>query len=531
MNPADLNGVVLAVALVLLAAVAAVRISTKAGLPSLLLYLAIGVALGESGVGLQFEDADLTQVVGTVALAVILAEGGFTTQWSTVRPVAPLAVVLATVGVFASVAVTTGLVYVALDVDLRTAIVLGAVASSTDAAAVFSVLRSLPVRGRLRAVVEAESGFNDPPVIILVTVVTSDAWETSGALGIAGQIGYQLAGGVVVGLLVARAGVALLARSALPASGLAPIATLAIAFLAFAVAGVGGASPLMAIYVAGLVLGNSRVPHRRTTDSFVEGLAWLAQIGLFVLLGLLASPSRLWEALPTALVVGAALTLVARPVSVALCATPFRVPWRDQAFISWAGLRGAVPIVLATIPMSVGLPGAERIFDVVFLLVVLFTLVQGPSLPWVARRTGAAVAVGARDVPIDSAPLDDLDAILLQFTVPDGSLLSGVEVQELRLPPGAVVSLLLRDGRLSVPAPRTVLRTGDHALIATARPHRELIEARLRQISEEGRLARWYAGLRTGGRSPRPVRGSPATETLDAGDSPRTSGVRDQRSE
>jgi cell volume regulation protein A len=495
MDPADLDAVVLIGAAVLLAAVAAVRLSTRAGLPSLLVYLAIGLVLGEAGLGLGFDDAELTQVLGTVALALILAEGGFSTRWSVIRPVAPLAGVLATVGVFVSVGVTTGLVWLVLDVDLRTAIVLGAVASSTDAAAVFSVLRQLPLRGRLRATVEAESGFNDPPVIILVTVVVSDAWDQGGVLAIAGQIGYQLAGGVLVGVLVALAGARLLARSALPASGLYPLATLAIAFLAFAVAGLAGASPLMAAYVAGLVLGNSRLPHRAATDSFVEGLAWLAQIGLFVLLGLLASPDRLLDALPTALVVGGALTLVARPVSVAVCATPFRMPWRDQVFVSWAGLRGAVPIVLATIPMSVGLPGAERIFDVVFLLVVLFTLLQGPTLPWVARATGAAEPVGARDLGLDSAPLEDLDAILLQFSVPPGSRLAGVEVDELRLPPGAVLSLLMRDDRLTVPTGRTVLRTGDHGLVATDRVHQDEIEVRLRAVSRDGRLARWYAAL------------------------------------
>lgn len=498
MGPDDLNLVLGIGALVVLAAAAAVRVATRAGLPSLLLYLGIGLALGESGLGLRFEDAELTQLLGNVALAVILADGGFTTRWSTVRPVAPMAAVLATVGVLISVTVTSGLVLLVLDVDLRTAIVLGAVASSTDAAAVFSVLRSMPVRGRLRSLVEAESGFNDPPVIILVTVVTSDAWESAGALSIAGQIGYQLVVGILVGVGVALAGVWLLARSALPASGLYPLATLAIAFLAFAASGLLGASPIMAIYVAGLVLGNSELPHRTTTGSFVEGMAWLAQIGLFVLLGLLASPGRLLEALPTAIVVGAALTLVARPLSVLACLTPFRVPPRDQVFISWAGLRGAVPIVLATIPMSVGLPGAERIFDVVFLLVVVFTLVQGPTLPWVARRTRATAAENPRAVELESAPLEALDATLLQFTVAPESRLAGVEVAELRLPAGAVVTLLMRDGRLFVPSPSTALRAGDHALLATDRAHVPDIEERLRMVSQDGRLAGWYAALPAG---------------------------------
>lgn len=497
MDPGDLNVALLVGSTVLIAGVAAVRLSTRAGLPTLLIYLALGVVIGESGFGLPFEDAELAQLLGTVALAMILAEGGFTTDWKVIRPVAPLAAVLATAGVAISVVVTTALVHLVLDVDLRTAILLGAVASSTDAAAVFAVLRRLPLRSRLRATVEAESGFNDPPVILLVTVVTSSAWVGSGAGagGVLLQVGYQLVAGVVVGFLVARAGVWLLVRSALPASGLYPIATLAIAFLAFAVGGVLGASAMMAIYVAGLTLGNAALPHRSTTQSFAEGLAWLAQIGLFVMLGLLASPGRLWEALPAALVVGGALTLIARPLSVVLCATPFRVPWREQAFISWAGLRGAVPIVLATIPMSVGLPGATRIFDVVFLLVVLFTLIQGPTLPWVARRTGAVREESPRELVIESAPLEGLGATLLQFSVPSGSRLAGVEVAELRLPPGSTVSLLLRGGEISAPGPTTVLRPGDHVLIAAPRAQRGAIEARLDAVSTHGRLARWSAGL------------------------------------
>lgn len=493
MEPAELNLVVLSGAGVLLVAVVAVRISSRLGLPSLLLYLGLGLLIGEAGLGLQFENADLTQVLGTLALAVILAEGGFTTDWAVIRPVAPLAGVLATVGVAISVAVTAGLVYLVLDVDLRTAILLGAVASSTDAAAVFAVLRSLPVRSRLRSTVEAESGFNDPPVIILVTVVASDAWEDASGIGLLGEIAVQLVLGVLLGALVAWLGLRVLARVALPASGLYPIATVAIAFLAFAVAGVAGGSALMAIYVAGVVLGNGALPHRGSTAGFAEGLAWLAQIGLFIMLGLLASPGRLWEALPYALVVGGALTLVARPVSVALCATPFKMPWREQAFVSWAGLRGAVPIVLATIPLSAGLPAAERIFDVVFLLVVIFTLVQGPSLPWVARAPGAAGQENPRDVVIESAPLDDLGATLVQFTVATGSRLAGVEIAELRLTPRAAVSMVLRDGAVHTPSASTSLRVGDHVLVVAPREDRRAIERRLRSVSASGRLAGWYA--------------------------------------
>lgn len=492
MNAADLNLVLLTATVTLLVGVAAVRIATRVGLPSLLLYLAIGLVIGESGIGVQFEDTNLAMVLGSLGLAVILAEGGFSTQWHVIRPVVGLAAVLATAGVAVSVAVTAGLAYLLLDVDVRVAILLGAVVSSTDAAAVFSVLRQLPLQRRLKATLEAESGFNDPPVIILVVLVTSDAWDGANALTITAQVLYQLSVGAVVGLLVARAGQWMLSRSALPSPGLYPVATLAIALLAFATAGLVGASPFLAVYVAGLWLGNSKLPHRNATAGFVEGLGWLAQIGLFIMLGLLASPGQLGEAFLPAVIVGGALLLVARPLSVLLCATPFGVPWREQAFMSWAGLRGAVPIVLATIPITVGLPSAHQIFDVVFLLVVVFTLIQGPTLPFAARRLTVIETAATREVSIDSAPLEQMDATMLQFALDLNSRLSGVSVSELRLPPGSVITLILRDGQIFVPDKDTVLRANDHLLLATSNEGRTATERRLRAISRGGRLARWY---------------------------------------
>ena len=500
MDPADLNLAVLAATGVLLAGVAAVRISSRAGLPSLLLYLGIGLGIGEAGLGLSFSDADLAQMLGTIALAVILAEGGFTTHWRDVRPTVGLAAVLATVGVAISVVVTTGIAYVLLDLDLRTAILFGAVASSTDAAAVFAVLRRLPLQQRVRSVLEAESGFNDPPVIILVTLVTSDAWIETSPAAAAGQMLWQLLVGAVIGLLVARAGQWVLARSALPAAGLYPLATLAIAGMAFGAAGLAGGSPFLAIYLAGLWLGNVELPHRNSTRGFVEGTAWLAQIGLFVLLGLLASPTRLPEALLPALIVGGALLFAARPASVLLCAIPFRVPWREQAFMSWAGLRGAVPIVLATIPITVGYPAAERVFDMVFVLVVVFTLIQGPTLPFLARRLGVVASGATRELTIESAPLDEIDATLLQFDLPKQSRLAGVSVSELRLPGDAVITLVVRGQDIFVPDTRTTLRAADRLLLATTNRNQSAVEKRLRAVSRAGRLARWRGENGTGAR-------------------------------
>src|SRR5690606_9628903 len=224
---------------------------------------------------------------------------------------------------------------------------------------------------------------------------------------------------------------------------------------------------------------------------FAEGLAWIAQISLFVLLGLLVSPSELPSAIGVAMVVGVVLLLLARPVAVAACVSWFRVGWREQVFLSWAGLRGAVPIVLATIPLSEGVAGARGLFDVVFVLVVVFTLVQGTTLRPLARLLGVAAPGEVTDLAVETAPLERMGADLLQLEIPPGSRLSGVYVDELRLPPGAAVTLVLRNGEGFVPSPQTRLRVGDSLLIVATSRARDATEARLRAISRRGRLARW----------------------------------------
>lgn len=491
MNPADLNVAVLAVTAVLLLGVAAIKITTRAGLPSLLVYLGIGLLIGEAGLGFSFDSAEVTQTLGSVALAIILAEGGLTTRMSVVRPALSLAVVLATVGVAISVTVTSLLAWLMLDIDPRTAILLGAAVSSTDAAAVFAVMRTMRLRPRTRAALEAESGFNDPPVIILVTLVVSEAWNNLNPLMAVVGFVQQMGLGLLAGVVVALGGAFVLRRLALPAAGLYPLAIFALTMLGYGVAGVIGGSPFVAVYVAGLILGNANLPHRSASLGFAEGLAWLSQIGLFIMLGLLASPARLLDALLPALAVGIALTLIARPISVLLCATPFKVPIKEQAFISWAGLRGAVPIVLATFPITAAVPQAEKIFDIVFLLVVMFTLLQGPTLPWLASRLGMLESTQADELEIEIAPFEKLGATMLSFDVPEGSKLAGVHLPELRLPGDAVINLILRNGDMFVPGPDTTLRTGDHLLIAVGFDKRKAVERRLRAISRAGRLAGW----------------------------------------
>jgi cell volume regulation protein A len=440
----------------------------------------------------RFEDYHLTSEIGLVALAVILAEGGLTTRWSHVRPVLPIAAALSTVGVLISVATVGGLTMLVLGTSFRTALLLGAALASTDAAAVFSVLRRLPLTTRVRSVLEAESGLNDAPTVVLVTLASSDSWRSTGGWEVLALICYELAVGLLVGLAVGWAGRSSLGRLALPSAGLYPLATVALVLLAYGAAGSLHASGFLAVYVAGLVVGSTRLPHRRAVLGFATSLALLAELGLFVLLGLLASPSRLLDAVPTALLVGAAALLVARPLAVIVSTTPFRVPWREQAFLAWAGLRGAVPIVLATVPVSAGVEGGTDVLDVVFVLVVAYTLVQAPTLPWVGRWLGVVEELEARDLEVESAPLEQVRADLLQIQVRPGSHLHGVYVDELRLPPGAVLSLVVRDGEGSVPTPETRIERGDQLLVVATTDSRVAAEERLRAVSRDGKLARWY---------------------------------------
>ena len=488
----QLDTFVLIGAAVTLLAILAVRVSSRAGLPSLLIYLLMGVALGEAGVGIHFEDAELAHALGFAALAVILAEGGLTTSWSEVRPSMRLGVSLATLGVAVSVSVVAVGSHYLLGLSWELAILLGAVTSPTDAAAVFSVLRVVPLPKRLVGTLEAESGLNDAPTVVLVTLVSTGALQESGALAILGTVAFELAVGVASGLVFGFGGGWLLRRTALPASGLYPIAVLCLAFVGYGVAAALHGSGFAAVYVAALILGNSELPHRGATRSFAEGIAWLAQIGLFVMLGLLLSPGRITlSTVGLAVVAGLILTFVARPLSVVVSAVVQPLPWRELAFLSWAGLRGAVPIVLTTIALSNQVDGAEQLFDLVFVMVIIYTLLTGPTLPWAARVLRVARRSEPRGLEVEAAPLDKIAADLLQVTISPRSQMHGVEVGELRLPRGASVSLVIREGEIMVPEARTSLRTGDDLLVVTPRKLREATERRLREVSGGGRLAHW----------------------------------------
>lgn len=479
-------------ALVVIAGVVVAKIGDRIGLPALLLFLGLGVVLGLPSNGTSFNDPALAHDLGFGALVLILAEGGLSTKWRDIRPAVAPAILLATVGVGLTIALLGGFLML-LGTPPPVAVLVAAIMAPTDSAAVFSILRKAPLPARLRATLEGESGLNDAPTVLLVIAATQLAL---------GEISYrdtpltalliavELLGGLALGAVLGWIGVRLLRNLALPSSGLYPLASLGWAVVAYGVGTVAHVSGFAAVYVCSVVMANGKLPHRHATRSFAEGIGWVAQIGLFVMLGLLATPSRItWQVAGLAVLAGLFLTFVARPLSVAACLSWFRTPWREQAFVSWAGLRGAVPIILATIPMAAGMPRADQVFDLVFVAVIVLTLLNAPSLLWVARRL--ELATDTHEIDIEVAPLDAVEADLLQVRISEDSRLHGVSVSELRLPPNSQVSLVIRGDRTFTPHGRDILRSGDEVLVVTPSAVRAQVEERLRGVDRRGRLAGW----------------------------------------
>lgn len=482
-------------AVVTLGAIVAARVGDRLGLPALLLFLLLGMALGDSGLGIRFSDATLAHDLGFIALALILAEGGLTTHWEDVRPVLGLGLLLATLGVLVTIGLVGLFSYYVLHLPRSVAFLLGAVVAPTDSAAVFSVLRGVRIPTRLRAALEAESGLNDAPTVLLVAAGTAFAMgqpPRGGVAGLLGMVLLELVGGTLLGAAVGFLATFVMRRIALPATGLYPLAALAWLVAGYGVAPLLHVSGFAAVYVAGVIVGNGRLPHRHAIRSFAEGVGWISQIGLFVMLGLLASPTRLtWGGAAIGIAVGLFLTLVARPVAVFACASWFKMPWRQQAFLSWAGLRGAVPIILATVPLAAGMGHATELFDVVLIFVIVFTALQAPTLEPLARRLRLINPHAPSDADIEVAPLESRRADLLHITVPPGSQLAGVRVMELRLPRNAVVSLVMRGDETFTPDGHTALQVGDELLVVTPTDARRQVESRFIEIGRGGRLAHW----------------------------------------
>lgn len=470
------------VAILLVIAVLAAKISDRFGIPALLLFLVIGMAAGSDGPGgIVFDDAELASQVGTIALAYILFSGGLDTRWDAVRPVLLPGITLATWGTLVT-ALIAGLAAVFIfDLPPALGFLVGAIVSSTDAAAVFSVLRSRGVglRGRLRPLLELESASNDPMAVFLTIGFTVMVTTPETAVGsLIWLFVRQMTIGAAIGMSLAWIAVRLLNRLRLGYEGLYPVLTLAFVLLIFGVADVLGGSGFLAVYLAGISMARHRLIHKRSLMRFHDGVGWLMQITMFLLLGLLVFPSRLLEVALPGLVLAAVLMLVARPIAVAL--SVFGTSWgfRDRVLISWVGLRGAVPIILATFPLAEGIERADTIFDAVFFVVLLSVALQGTTVPlaarWLGVRAPTGIAAGSRD---EIAGGGATGRTLSDVVVHPDSWVVGRQVVELDLPSGVWLVLLTRGDTVLVPQGPSTLQAGDRVtVLANA--------AEMRQVEE-----------------------------------------------
>lgn len=446
------------------------RASGRIGVPVALIFLLIGMAAGSEGIGgLEYDDFQFTFRLGTIALALILFDGGLNTPLTAFRRVFAPATVLATLGV----AGTAGMMAFGahlLGFAWPVALLLGAVVSSTDAAAVFLVLRGsgLSLKKRVGLTLEVESGINDPMAIILTVSLTGAILGAGPGSGwvLLGSVLLQLGIGLAGGLLIGYAAVALLSRVRLQAGGLYPVLTLAVAFLAFSLPTLLLGSGFLAVYVAAVVIGNAKLPYRGGIVRVHDALAWFSQIVMFLVLGLLVYPSELLDVAVAGLGLALFLAFVARPLVVLLCLAPFRYPMREALYVSWVGLRGAVPIILAMYPVLAGVPEGQQIFNVIFFVVVVNALVPGGTVRWVTRW----LELEAREPPPPPAVLEInstqvLRGDILSFFIDPAVAVAGMPIHELPFPPGSSVLLIVRGDELIAPKGSTVLEAGDHAYL------------------------------------------------------------------
>jgi cell volume regulation protein A len=479
---------------IVLVAVFSGRLAGRLGVPGLLLYLILGLVLGSVFPALHVQDAELAIVLGYSALVLILAQGGLTTRLSQLRPVLWPAIALASVGVAVSITVVALPLVWLLDLPVQVALRIGSVLAATDAAAVFSLMRRMHISERVRTLLEAEAGFNDAPVVVLVSVLSSGAIGSTPWWQIPIRVLVELVGGALVGIGMGYLSRWLLPRLALPSVGLYPIAAMALLVGAYGGAAVLHVSGFMAVYLAAVLIGSAaRLPHRRSIVGFADGLAWIAEIGLFVMLGALADVTQLPAAIPTAIFVTIVLVLVARPLAAVAALAPFRWPWPTICFAAVAGVRGAVPIVFAAIPLGLGVADARLVFDVTLLVVLVLLLAQSPALERLGRRLGVVLPDEAVELELESAPLDGMRAVVLGIEVPIGSGFVGAFVTELGLPSGATVALVVRSGEAIAPDVHTRIRAGDQLLVVTTEEARVASEARIRSVAQRGRLARWLS--------------------------------------
>jgi cell volume regulation protein A len=451
--------------------------ASRTGVPSLVAFLALGMMLGSDGLGgIEFDDADLARTVGVIGLAAILFEGGLATSWRRLREVAVPAALLSTVGIVVTTVLTGVAAYALFDLSWLEAFLLGAVVSSTDAAAVFATLRFTKIRRRLARTLEAETGGNDPMAIALtIGLIEWIQTPSYGLLDMSLLVIRELGLGLVVGVVLGVAAMWAFARLPHSIGAFAPVASVAAGALSFGVADVIGGSGFLAVYLVGLAVGSTPSRFRRQLVAFHEGLAFLAQVTMFVVLGLLVFPRDLPSVALSGLALAALLVLLIRPISVWVSTAFSHFTTPERALLGWAGLRGAVPIVLGTIALSSQVGSGETIFNAVFFVVVVSALVQGTTLEWFAERLRVvSFAPSAAAPPLEVGALSSLE--LIDFDVAPDHAIAGSAVRELGLPRTALVAVVARGDETIPPRGSTVIESGDRLFVLAPHSMRPEIE-------------------------------------------------------
>lgn len=457
------------------------------GVPALLLFLLVGMLFGSDGLGIQFNDPHYAQFIGMIALSIILFSGGMDTKMKEIRPVLKEGIVLATIGVFLTALITGTFVYLIstytgqhIALTLTEALLLAAVMSSTDSASVFSILRShkLHLKHNLRPMLELESGSNDP-MAYLLTILFIQMLQ-SGGMGpwtMLTELILQLGIGLLGGYLLGKMAVYILNKINIQYEALYPVLLLSLVFFTFSFTNLLHGNGYLAVYISGVIVGNRPFVHKKSVVSFFDGFAWLCQIIMFLTLGLLVNPHELLEVASLGLLVGVFLILIARPFSVLFCLLPFRkLPLKGRLFVSWVGLRGAVPIIFATYPQIAGIPNANLIFNVVFFITILSLVVQGMSIPSLARTLGLASPALSGNNSFGVALPDEIKSAMSEFTVTENILQKGNQLLHLSLPDNTLAVMLKREKQFIIPTGKTQLKAGDTLLLISDNDQ-ELLDA------------------------------------------------------
>ncbi|WLR53757.1 potassium/proton antiporter [Mesobacillus subterraneus] len=477
---------ILLLAFLFIVGVLTTRFSTRLGVPSLILFILVGMVMGSDVLGIiYFDNASLTQKIGVIALIIILFEGGLQTNWKDVRPVIVPSLSLATIGVLITSGIIAAAAKMILGLDWLESILFGAIVGSTDAAAVFAVLKDHNISPKLGSTLEAESGSNDPMAVFLtVAMIELITMPDTSILTLIGDFFLQMGLGLILGIIFGKIAVKALNSINLDSSGLYPVFATAFALLTYGITAFLNGSGLLAVYIAAILIGNAEIAYRHSIFRFSEGFAWMMQILMFVILGLLVFPSELFT--PAILIQGILISLIlifiARPVAVFISTIKMKYTQKERIFLSWAGLKGAVPIILATFPLLAGIEDSHQIFNVVFFVVLTSALIQGATIPMLANKLG--LNGPKKTIPMQSLELISLgkaDAEMIEYEMESESAIVGKTLMDIPFPEGTLVNAIIRHGKLIAPTGNTVIMAGDFLYILSGRKNKPKLKKLLKE--------------------------------------------------